>query len=197
MPLGVIYDLYYPQNNVQPWKITIRVRDFPSDKLIRCNTREAAEKLYLQSLKQALYVLQGNTRSFNALILEQQQLLWSAANSGNREEFESISNELIKTSSAVKCIPVRLLLRSCTKKDNSQAIQSTLCIQRPVYAFKDQLQGEETELVHVLQQFAPEMNLELATILVQGINIPLNTPILSLWRMCYHADLFLYIVALV
>lgn len=89
-------------------------RNFPTDKILKCNSREAAEKNYMHSLKQALFVLQGNTRSFNAMVLEQQQSLWESANSGSRGLFESIATEL-RGSEMTKCIPIRILYRKRRK----------------------------------------------------------------------------------
>lgn len=193
MPVGVLFDLNCSQNIAQPWKIIVHFRDFPGDKILKCNTREAAEKIYLHTLKQALFVLQGTTRAFNALVLEQQQLLWEGANSGSRGIFETVASELRGASEIIKCIPIRILLLC---QDNAKAGESPthLCIQRPVHIFKDQSQETQILLQDVLQKFIPEKNLSSNNIFIHGIHVPFETPILPLWKLCSHADLFLYIV---
>ena len=207
---------------MQPWQIVVHFRDFPADRILRCNTREASEKMYMHTLKQALFVLQGNTRSFNAMVLEQQQMLWEASNSGSRGLFETVGADL-RGCEAVKNVPVRLYYRkkneivdgpniadkcdaenSQIKEGNIQKRQTNAitvrCYQKPVQVFNSDSGGSEVLLHDVLIQFLPTvfsrglMSPRHLRIFVHGINIPLKTPILPLWKSCAHADFFLYII---
>ena len=135
--------------------------------------------MYMHTLKQALYVLQGNTRSFNAMVLEQQQLLWEGANSGSRGIFESVADDL-RGLEAVKSIPIRILYRQRraaalqleqismreggyaegTVKVNESPNQdnhhpSFICIQKPVYVYTNGGKVQESLLSDVLEQFIP------------------------------------------
>jgi Autophagy protein Apg5 len=215
----------------------VHFRNFPTEKILKCNSREAAEKAYMHSLKQALFVLQGNTRSFNAMVLEQQQSLWESANSGSRGLFESVAAEL-RGSETTKCIPIRIFHRkrrkmiSCESSgDRNQDLRlndskfecednqadkcdsnrqnstyDVACIQKPVHLQQDK-EGTETLLRDVLEQFVPGIFPALkadalslppsTTVLVQGIQLPLDSHVFHLWKSCAHADLFLYIVVIV
>lgn len=177
--------------------------------------------MYMHTLKQALFVLQGNTRSFNAMVLEQQQLLWEASNSGSRGMFESIATEL-RGGEIVKCVPVRIFYKENNCRGNRDEIvdkcnspnitkegmslnihkndHTISCTQKPVHIHQSQCNGRETLLQDVLQQFLPDVfpidfiSSESLSILIQGINVPLTSPIMQLWKTCAHADFFLYIV---
>ena len=181
--------------------------------------------MYMHTLKQALYVLQGNTRSFNAMVLEQQQLLWEGANSGSRGIFESVADDL-RGLEAVKCIPIRILYRrkraagshqehvltresglvdrvvKINESPNQDNYQSSLiCIQKPVYVYTSDEKVQETLLSHVLQQFIPGILTDgplrlpaCVSVLIQGIDVPIYAPLWPLWKLCSHADFFLYIV---
>jgi Autophagy protein Apg5 len=215
----------------------VHFRNFPTEKILKCNSRETAEKTYMHSLKQALFVLQGNTRSFNAMVLEQQQSLWEGANSGSRGLFESVAAEL-RGSEITKCVPIRIFHRKRRKKiscesssDRNQdlllneskllregtqaekcnsnrqnSVYDVACIQKPVHLQRDK-EGTETVLRDVLEQFIPGIFSALSadtlslppstTVLVQGIDVPLDSHVFHLWKSCAHADLFLYIVVIV
>ena len=177
MPIGVLFDLHCSQKSSEPWRITVHFRDFPVETLLKCCSREAAEKMYMHTLKQALFVLQGNTRSFNAMIPEQQQLIWEGANSGSRAQFEGVAADL-RGGEAVKCVPVRILLRQRKKiiprehdsgkvfapknpfnrVDSSVAKEAILtnnesnitCIQKPVHTHVSERDNQVTLLSDVL-----------------------------------------------
>ena len=219
IPVGVLYDLRCAQNTVGPWRIVVRFRDFPSDSVIRCSTRETAEKMYMHTLKQALYVLQGNTRSFNAMVLEQQQLLWEGANSGSRGIFESVADDL-RGLEAVKCIPIRILYkrrRAAASHREDTLVEETvkvndspnldnyhpsfLCIQKPMYVYLNDGKVQETQLSDALEQFIPGLLSDglsrlprCISVMIQGIEVPLTAPLWQLWKLCAHADFFLYII---
>jgi hypothetical protein len=129
-------------------------------------------------------------------VLEQQQLLWEGANSGSRGTFEIVASELRGASEIIKCIPIRILLL-CQDNAKAGGGPTYLCIQRPVHIFKDQSQETQILLEDVLQQFIPEKNLSSNNIFIHGIHVPFETPILPLWKLCSHADFFLYIVVIV
>ena len=67
LPLGVIYDSLVKGNkenlnSCQTFKVTIHFTKFPIAKVIRCWSIEMSQRYYLQSLKQAIYTLHGNTK---------------------------------------------------------------------------------------------------------------------------------------
>ena len=220
MPVGVLFDLHCLQGSAHPWRVTVHFRDFPVDKILKCN-REASEKTYMHTLKQALFVLQGNTRAFNAMVTEQQQLLWEASNSGSRGLFDSIATELQGTEN-VKCVPVRILYKekknvgegnltvdacdslNITKEGMipkaHESMDMISCIQKPVRVLRNQSGGEETLLLDVLRQFLPTLFsndsdlFDSLSVLIQGVDCPLRSPIMQLWKTCAHADFFLYII---
>jgi autophagy-related protein 5 len=106
-----LYDLHYKQDNLGPWRIVVHFQGYPTNKIIKCSTRESAEKFYSHSLKQALFVVEGSTRAFNNLAVEQQEHLWEGCNSGSRGIYEQVARSLRPTAEAIRSIPVRVLFR--------------------------------------------------------------------------------------
>ena len=87
LPLGVLYDSLVTKKredfiSYQLFKVTIRFTKFPIAKVIRCWSTEMTKRLYVQSLKQAIYTLHGNTRIISSTpnLLED---LWSSVTCGN------------------------------------------------------------------------------------------------------------------
>jgi autophagy-related protein 5 len=188
LPLGVIFDMFQPKDARGAWKITVRFRDFPEEKILHCCTRDTAEKLYMHSMKQALQTLHGSTRAFNAINTEDQSMLWETCNSGNLNGFESIANALRPTTRELtRCVPVRFLFVS---SHNSEV----LTIQKPIRMFLDETRNQVSTLESVLQQVAPSISVNDHEVVVQGVAVPFDSPIYELWLSFAHADLFLYVI---
>lgn len=52
IPVGVLFDLFAPKDNL-PWKLTAHFRDFPERDLLRCPSRDAVEAHFMSSVKEA------------------------------------------------------------------------------------------------------------------------------------------------
>lgn len=166
-----------------------------------------SEHFYFHSLKQALFLLHGTTRSFNDLSVEQQRNLWKSIHLSDRSNYELIAcsfrptalldgsrsnpvRAVDSTVSELKYIPVRLI---CTDKP---------AVQRPVVIWRgsEDVSGSgrvERRLGEVLREdFADAAHNDSSHTLcciVQGVEVPFDAPIYDLWRLMSHCDLFLYI----
>lgn len=198
-----------------PMKIMVHFQAFPVQKLLKCTTSVQCEQMYFHSLKQALFVLHGNTRAFNELSVEQQRKLWQSTQTGNLIDFEGVavamrpSAELSESNStrsiqSLRGLPVRVVRKN----------KSTL--QRPVSIFKyaergtiptgsksgagsDPVEASARPVVRTLLQVLSEdfgITAESSErkCIIQGVDVPLHAPIYDLWRLMSHADLFLYII---
>ncbi|KAK4331252.1 Autophagy protein 5 [Rhodotorula toruloides] len=65
-----------PADPTQPWKITLHLRDPPSDVLVVSNKIEDARVGFMAMVKEADYVRSGNTKRVMNLRKEQQDGLW-------------------------------------------------------------------------------------------------------------------------
>ena len=187
LPVGVLFDLFHPHAVRSSWKITVRFRDFPEDQILHCCTRENAEKHFMHSLKQALHSLHGSTRSFNAINTEDQSAVWECCNSGNRQGYECVAKGVRSCSKElVRSIPIRFLFVS--------AQVQVITVQKPCRAFVDEARSQVATLKNVLEQIAPSICLEDHEVVVQGIVIPLESPVYDLWLSLAHADFYLYAI---
>ena len=187
LPVGVLFDLFHPHAVRSSWKITVRFRDFPEDQILHCCSRENAEKHFMHNLKQALHSLHGSTRSFNAINTEDQSTVWECCNSGNRQGYECVAKDVRSCSKElVRSIPIRFLFVS------GQA--QVITVQKPCRVFVDEARSQVTTLKSILEQIAPSISLEDHEVVVQGIIIPIESPVYDLWLSLAHADFYLYAI---
>jgi len=205
LPLGVLFDLYNetktettsPMQQQHPWMITVHFQAFPHDKLIKIPNRQAVQRMYSHGLKQALFLLHGNTGHFNSLQSEQQTLLWSSiCGSSSYQGFEIVAKSLKPASASdVRIsIPVRFLYGI-----------SQPPVQPPLKAV-DAASGGITTLRHALLAYLADRGAadiagavtppEVYTCIVQGVEVPLHAPLYELWYALCHPDLFLYVTLL-
>ena len=187
LPVGVIFDMFQPKEALSAWKITVRFRDFPEDLLLHCCTRDAAEKLYMHSLKQGLHSLHGSTRAFNAINTEDQSIVWETCNNGNNNGFESIVKAFRPPRELIRCIPVRFLFIGSHSSE-------IVTIQKPIRVFVDETRSQLSTLESILKQVSPSISVNDHEVFVQGVAVPFDSPIHELWLSFAHADLYLYII---
>ena len=192
LPVGVLFDLFHPtydRASRPVWKIVVRYRDFPGDQLLQCCTRESAETLYLHSLKQALHSLHGSTRAFNSITKDDQRMLWESCNAcSSRAGFEAAAHGLRPASiDLVRSVPVRLLFLGASP-------QHVVTVQKPVRVDGPSSTRAIT-LRDVILGAAPSApNAATTEPLVQGVHVPLDSPIFGLWQALASADSYLYVI---
>lgn len=189
IPIGCLYDIYAKETGcedaIKPWTIQIHFQSFPTKVLLRCSSIEESKRLFNHSLKQALYVIYGNSSKFAGQSVENKLLLWEAVRTGEYIKFNQITTALRPSSPLkIRCIPVRVLL---------YADSSFRTLQKPISAIKPS--SEVTTLRDAISINLPTCDLcEMEDyVLIQGVRIPFNAPLFELWCAFAHADLFLYI----
>lgn len=193
LPVGVLYDLTTDEGKSLPWTITVHLQAFPEQKILKSGSPKTSEAYFFHNLKQALHLLHGSTRLFNELTIEKQSMLWEGARSGMLQQYQELSRTLLPMKAEVKLIPIRILRRG-----------ERPMIQRPVTIVRyDDISQEthEKTLGEVIKDdflpFLDEFDFsKLGSLQVQGISVPLNSPIFTVWYLLKHADFFLYVVLL-
>ena len=172
-------------NKLPVWTITIHFQSFPYDKIINCSTLSEIERYYNHSLKQALYLLHGNSNIYNTLTIESKKSLWDSINTNDNKMYQSITNNFSKSIDVVKLIPVRFLIVGYpTIQLSIQSINKN---------------GYETLLkdpIIDINNNIKKQNYNIYKIIIQGIDMTchLNVPIYELWNLFSHGDLFLYVI---
>jgi autophagy-related protein 5 len=187
-PVGVLYDLY--SNEELPWTITVHFREFPVAQLLRCPNMETIQSHFNNTLKEAVYLKHGDISKVNALSLQETTDLWEGVKKNVFEVFWRVNEKLKAEKETTKNVPIRI----CRKE--------RIILQEPTPVCDEQ--GREYTLGEILKLKFPTLITEEngvlklinCTVVVQGIQPPLNTPILWLSNNLCHPDNFLYIVLL-
>uniref|UniRef100_A0A0K3CGS2 BY PROTMAP: gi/342321646/gb/EGU13578.1/ Autophagy protein 5 [Rhodotorula glutinis ATCC 204091] n=1 Tax=Rhodotorula toruloides TaxID=5286 RepID=A0A0K3CGS2_RHOTO len=84
-----------PADPTQPWKITLHLRDPPSDVLVVSNKIEDARVGFMAMVKEADYVRSGNTKRVMNLRKEQQDGLWEGVVQNGFDKYWSVGSRLV------------------------------------------------------------------------------------------------------
>lgn len=193
-------------------KIMVHFQAFPVQKLLKCTTSVQCEQMYFHSLKQALFVLHGNTRAFNELSVEQQRKLWQSTQTGNLIEFEGVAVAMrplsdsngTRSIQSLRGLPVRVVRKNKPTLQRPVSIfkhaeTGTIPTRSKTCAGSDPVETSARPVVRTLLQVLSE-DFGIAAesserkCIIQGVDVPLHAPIYDLWRLMSHADLFLYII---
>lgn len=191
-----------------PWEIVVHFQHFPSQLLLKCSTPVEAEHFYFHSLKQAVFLLHGSTRLFNELSVEVQRSLWQSVRTSNRSVFLSIADQMVTAGrldrgavGELKSVPIRVV-----RKDKP-VVQKPVAPFFPHTASAGGAVGVDSADVEVPRSLRDVLLSDLAgpldfsadtvdslTCIIQGIEVPLESPVFDLWRLMRHCDLFLYVI---
>ncbi|KAI2810825.1 autophagy protein 5 [Blomia tropicalis] len=213
-PIGLLYDLHASDIEL-PWSITVNFDRFPSDEIVRCNTRSTMEMAYMYSLKEA-DALKHRNPIINTMQKKDHNQLWNGLINYKFEQFWSINRrlmtpDLLKESSSnatetnvqsnidqsnnnivselFRNIPFRLYITS--QSDSPIFVQKLI---RP----KTET-GEYAQLGHLVAQVMREDVEKLSKkyrFVIHGIEPPLNTPLQWLSEHLSYLDNFLHISAI-
>ena len=204
LPVGVVFDLLAGAEAEAslPWELTVRFQRFPAEE-VASGAAADAEATLLNALKEATCVQCGSALPVMTLPPELTQKLVAAVVAGRHDDFEPVRAEVRRralgqlrggSSSggdealAMKAVPARV---HTSQRDWRQlAMPPTLD------------DGSPRRLRHLLASLLPQHFGEAEgepaapppTVLVQGVAVPLDSPLAWLADACAHADGFLYVV---
>ncbi|XVF80781.1 hypothetical protein PTKIN_Ptkin15bG0102800 [Pterospermum kingtungense] len=93
IPTGVLFDLLCPEPE-RPWNITVHFRGYPGNVLIPCEGEDSVKWSFINSLKEAAYIINGNCKNVMNMSQSDQLELWSSVMSGNLEAYQRVSSKL-------------------------------------------------------------------------------------------------------
>ncbi|CAK7338877.1 unnamed protein product [Dovyalis caffra] len=122
IPTGVLFDLFCAEPE-RPWNLTVHFRGYPSNLLIPCEGEESVKWSFINSLKEADYIINGNCKNVMNMSQSDQVELWRSVMDGNLDKYLRASSKLKLGTLAtdegdmagqVKAgkIPIRLYVRS-------------------------------------------------------------------------------------
>ncbi|KAF8398827.1 hypothetical protein HHK36_014689 [Tetracentron sinense] len=93
IPTGVLYDLLCGEPE-RPWKLTVHFRGYPSDLLSPCEGEDSIKWSFINSLKEAAYITNGNCKNVMNMSQPDQVELWRSVGNGNMEGYLRILSKL-------------------------------------------------------------------------------------------------------
>jgi len=187
-PFGVLFDLLGSPTEL-PWLLTVHFQGFPTAKLLRCSSDVTVKNHYMNVIKEANFLKHGDSYKINSLSRDEQNDLWEGLITRQLNIFWKVNANLFPAMDYLQSLAIRLV-----RKDRPY-------LQEPVSALDSQ--GQERTLGDVLHQMLPEAfagadplpgSKALPIVTIQGVNPPLNTPILWLGEHFSHPDNFLYVI---
>ncbi|XP_045197350.2 autophagy protein 5-like [Mercenaria mercenaria] len=179
-PVGVLYDLYGSYSSL-PWKLTVHFQDFPEDEIIHCVGREAVEAHFMSMLKEA-DALKHRSNIINGMQKKDHKQMWMGLVHDKFDQFWPINKRLMENTGddMFRYIPFRIYQ-----------------IDRPFIQllFKPHSEeGNEHTLEDLLKFALPDLDeSKNQKVLIQGIEVPTDSPVLWLSEHFSYPDNFLHI----
>ncbi|KAK7372282.1 hypothetical protein VNO80_05657 [Phaseolus coccineus] len=93
IPTGVLFDLLCVEPE-RPWNLTVHFRGYPSNVLLPCEGEDSVKWSFINSLKEAAYVINGNSKNVMNMSQPDQVELWSSVLNGNLEIYRRVASKL-------------------------------------------------------------------------------------------------------
>ncbi|XP_040986541.1 autophagy protein 5 isoform X2 [Juglans microcarpa x Juglans regia] len=93
IPTGVLFDLLCVEPE-RPWNLTVHFRGYPGNILIPCEGEDSVKWSFINSLKEASYIINGNCKNVMNMSQPDQVELWHSVFNGNLEAYLKVSSKL-------------------------------------------------------------------------------------------------------
>ncbi|XP_073142874.1 autophagy protein 5 [Henckelia pumila] len=93
IPTGVLFDLLCAEPE-RPWNITVHFRGYPGNLLIPCEGEESVKWSFINALKEAAYIINGNCKNIMNMSQSDQAELWLSVLNGQMEVYRGVSSKL-------------------------------------------------------------------------------------------------------
>ncbi|XP_059623279.1 autophagy protein 5 isoform X2 [Cornus florida] len=93
IPTGVLFDLLCAEPE-RPWNLTVHFRGYPGSILTPCEGEDSVKWSFINSLKEAAYIIYGNCKNVMNMSQNDQVELWRAVLNGNLEAYLRVSSKL-------------------------------------------------------------------------------------------------------
>jgi len=93
VPIGVLFDLLCADPE-RPWNLIVHFRGYPSEILSPCEGEDSVKWSYMNALKEATFIITGNSKSVMNMSQADQVALWESVMKGNLDGYKNISTRL-------------------------------------------------------------------------------------------------------
>ena len=213
--VGILYDM--KANHAIPWKIKLHFTNYPSSQILPLEYPNEVlynvQSFYKHSLKQAMAVISGNSKSAMNVTKQSHGILWDAITNGNYALYQTVDLKIVsatatKSSSSpipsIHAIPIRVFVNTTAppiqrRIDGNQislSLGQLLHEWLPEYFVVDVPLTVDTNNAETSITTYKPNTYTVECWKVCGIEPPLSTIIYDLWRNCSHPDHFLYVLVL-
>ncbi|KAM6581038.1 hypothetical protein CsatA_004812 [Cannabis sativa] len=126
VPTGVLFDLLCAEPE-RPWNLTVHFRGYPGTILLPCEGEDSIKWNFINSLKEAAYIINGNCKNVMNMSQADQVELWRSVLNGNLEVFVRVSSKL----------KLGIVSDEYTATSNSLSLGSGLCVEETDHAGRD------------------------------------------------------------
>ena len=108
---GVLWDMKQESKKI-PWKIKLHFNNYPTSQILPIEATEVltvVERNFKNSLKQALFLQQGNTKMAMNMSKQSHGLLWDSILTSNYQLYQQVDGDLQNTQNL---LPIRLMIDS-------------------------------------------------------------------------------------
>lgn len=178
-PVGVLFDLC-AYDSLLPWNITVRFQRFPENELLHCSSREVVESHFMTAIKEA-DALKHRSHIINGMQKKDHNQLWQGLQNDKFDQFWMVNRKLMEhvNDELFRYIPFKVYQ---LEKPFRQKLF------RPANDTKELLTLED-----LILDVLPEWNSSEGHIVIQGIEVPMETPVQWLSEHFSHPDNFLHI----
>ncbi|KAF1998050.1 autophagy protein 5 [Amniculicola lignicola CBS 123094] len=220
-PLGLLYDLYSGTEPAGPvhteggeddvtdttplqWKLTVHFSEYPKELVKLDADGKILHDLYINSVKEADYLRNGNGRTVMSLSEKDSTQLWDGVRQHDSQLFQPINQKLLNPSGVtLRHLPVKLYLphasstsSSAIQEDNEAAPGSLRVVQALITpsASNRQPQTIGTALNQILPELFPSRRQPLlAQAVLHGSTLPLTVSVEELVRAVAYLDGWLHV----
>ncbi|XP_066324756.1 autophagy protein 5-like [Miscanthus floridulus] len=93
VPIGVLFDLLCADPE-RPWNLIVHFRGYSSEILSPCEGEDSVKWSYMNSLKEATFIITGNNKSVMNMSHADQVALWESVMKGTLDGYKNISTRL-------------------------------------------------------------------------------------------------------
>ncbi|XP_052190370.1 autophagy protein 5 isoform X14 [Diospyros lotus] len=94
IPTGVLFDLLCPEPE-RPWNLTVHFRGYPGNILTPCEGEDSVKWSFINSLKEAAYIINGNCKNVMNMSQSDQVELWRSVMNGGSQQFKVVGDNAI------------------------------------------------------------------------------------------------------
>ncbi|ONK64231.1 uncharacterized protein A4U43_C07F23490 [Asparagus officinalis] len=93
IPTGVLFDLLCAEPE-RPWNLTVHFRAHPGETLIPCQGEDNVKWSFINSLKEAAYIINGNCKNVMNMSEPDRFELWQSLVKGDMDSYHRVSSKL-------------------------------------------------------------------------------------------------------